>query len=186
MVAKLRGGIHILRRSSQVQSPWLGSSEGNIFFSGLAGARLCLRNSRAPFVSWGAICILERHFHLVGSSEGGIFSGLQGALLWLRNTGAAFASWGAVSRFRVLGWEAQRAVFFRFIGRLVVFKVLRGGTCIFGHRFHMVGIPEGGIFQIQRAPGCGCGTQGRYLHLGAPFSHGWDPRGRHFSGSESA
>ena len=112
---------------------------------------------------------------------------VEDALLWLRNTGATFASCGAVSRFRVLGWEDQRAVFFRFIGRLVVFEVLRGGTCIFGRRFHMVGIPEGGIFQVQRAPGCGCGTtQGWHLHLGAPFSHGWNPRGRDFSGSESA
>ena len=33
----------------------------------------------------------------------------------------------------------------------------------------MVGISEGGIFQVQRAPGCDCGTQGRHLHLGAPF-----------------
>ena len=32
-------------------------------------------------------------------------------------------------------------MFFRFIGRLVVFEVLRGGACIFGRRFHMVGIP---------------------------------------------
>ena len=166
-------------RSFQVQSPWLGSSEGGIFFR--------FRGRPVLFAELkGAICILGRHFHLVGSSEGGIFSGLEGALLWLRNTGATFAYWGAVSRFRVLDWEAQTAVFFRCIGRLVVFDVLRGGTCIFGRRFHMVGIPEGGIFQVQRAPGCGCGTQGRHLHLGAPFSHGWDLRGRHFSGSESA
>ena len=33
----------------------------------------------------------------------------------------------------------------------------------------MVGIPEGGIFQVQRAPDCDCGTQGRQLHLGVPF-----------------
>ena len=32
MVEELRGGIQILRRRFQVQSPWLGSSEGGIFF----------------------------------------------------------------------------------------------------------------------------------------------------------
>ena len=56
--------------------------------------------------------------------------------------GAAFASWGAVFRFRVLGWEAQRAAFFRFRGRIVLFDELRGGTCILaglGRRFHLVG-----------------------------------------------
>ena len=31
VVAELRGGIHILGRSFQVQGPWLGSSEGGIF-----------------------------------------------------------------------------------------------------------------------------------------------------------
>ena len=52
-VAELRGGIHILGHGFQVQSHWLGNSEGGIF-SGLEGARLCLRNSMAAFVSWGA------------------------------------------------------------------------------------------------------------------------------------
>ena len=104
VVAELWGeGIHILGRSFQVQSPWLGSSEGGFFkFKGRPVVFAELK---------GAICILGRHFHLVGSSEGGIFSGLEGALLWFRNTGATFTSWGAVSRFRILGWEAQRAVF---------------------------------------------------------------------------
>ena len=50
-----------------------------------------------------------------------------------------------------------------------MFAELKGGTCILGRRFHMFGIPEDGIFHVQRAPGCDCGTQGRHLHLGAPF-----------------
>ena len=56
---------------------------------------------------------------------------------------------GAVFRFRVLGWEAQRAAFFRFRGRLVVFDELRGGTCILGRRFHLFGSSEGGIFRFR-------------------------------------
>ena len=68
MVEELRGGIQILRRRFQVQSPWLGSSEGGIF-SGLEGAWLCLANSGVR----GGTCILGRRFHLFGSSEGGIF-----------------------------------------------------------------------------------------------------------------
>ena len=31
MVEELMGGIHILGRRFQVQSPWLGSSAGDIF-----------------------------------------------------------------------------------------------------------------------------------------------------------
>ena len=68
VVEELRGGIHILRRRFQVQSPWLGSSEG-VIFSGLEGAWLCLTNSGVR----GGTCILGRRFHLFGSSEGGIF-----------------------------------------------------------------------------------------------------------------
>ena len=50
-----------------------------------------------------------------------------------------------------------------------MFDELRGGTCVLGRRFHLFGSSEGGIFQVQRVPGCGCEIQGRSLHLGAPF-----------------
>ena len=50
-----------------------------------------------------------------------------------------------------------------------MFDELRGDTCVLGRRFHLAESSEGGVFQFQRAPGCGCGTQGRHLHLGAPF-----------------
>ena len=112
-----------------------------------------------------------RHLHLRApfshgwDPRGRHFSGSESAWLWLRNSRAALASWGAV--FTWLG--SQRTAFFRFREHLVVVAELRGGTCILGRRFYMVGIPEGGIFQVQRAPGCDCGTQGRHLHLGAPF-----------------
>ena len=43
VVAELKGDICILGRRLQVQSPWLGSSEGVIFL-GLEGAWLCLIN----------------------------------------------------------------------------------------------------------------------------------------------
>ena len=95
VVAELRGGIHILGHGFQVQSHWLGSSEGGIF-SGLEGARLCLRNSMAAFVSWGAP--VSSGWELKGRHV----SGLEGARMWLWISGAAFASWGAVFRFRSL------------------------------------------------------------------------------------
>ena len=117
----------------------------------------------------GGICILSRYSHLVGSSEGGFLAGSKGACFWLRDSGAAFASWDAVFRFRVLGWEAQRAIFFKFRGRLVVFDELRGGIlrsrgrsvvvaelkgdiCILGRRFQVqipwLGSSDSGIFQV--------------------------------------
>ena len=92
VVAELRGGIHILGHGFQVQSPWLGSSEGGIFFR--------FRGRPVVFAELnGGICILGRRFHLVGSSKGGM---LEGARMWLWISGAAFASWGAVFRFRSL------------------------------------------------------------------------------------
>ena len=94
----------------------------------------------------GGTCILEHRFHLFGSSEGGIFR-FRGRSVGFAELKGDIASWGAVFRFRVLGWEAQRAAFFfRFRGRLVVFDKLRGGTCILGRRFYLFGSSEGGIF----------------------------------------
>ena len=69
--------------------------------------------------------------------------------MWLRNSGAAFTSWGRRFQVENPGWEAQRAAFFRFRGRLVVFDELRGGTCILGCRFHLFGSSEGGIFRFR-------------------------------------
>ena len=64
VVAELRGGIHILGRSFQVQSPRLEAQRAAFFrFRGRPVVFAELK---------GAICILGRHFHLVGSSEGGI------------------------------------------------------------------------------------------------------------------
>ena len=155
------GGIHILGRRFQVQSSWVGSSAGdNSRFRGRL--RLCLLYSGAVFASWGDIFTWLR-------AQRAAFLGLEGARLWLWNSGEAFASRGAVFRFRVLGWEAQRADFFGFRGRLVVFDELWGGTCTLGRRFHVFGSSEGGIFQVQRVPGCGCEIQGRSLHLGKSF-----------------
>ena len=94
----------------------------------------------------GGICILGRHFFTWLRAQRAAFLGLEGARLWLWNSGEAFASRGAVFRFRVLGWEAQRADFFGFRGRLVVFDELWGGTCTLGRRFHLFGSSEGGIF----------------------------------------
>ena len=62
---------------------------------------------------------------------------------------AAFASWGAIFRSRVLGWEAQRAVFFRFRGRLVVFNEIRGDTCILGAVFTWLGAQRAVFFRCR-------------------------------------
>ena len=80
----------------------------------------------------------------MGNSEGGIFSGLEGARLWLRNSGAAFASWGAVFTW----FGAQRAAFFILRRRLFVFDKFKGGTCILGRCFHLVGSSKNDIFQV--------------------------------------
>ena len=40
--------------------------------------------------------------------------------------------------FRVLGWETQRAAFFRFRERPVVVEELRDGICILGRCSHLV------------------------------------------------
>ena len=127
-------------RHLHLRAPFLpdGKLRGR-HFSGLEGAWLCLTNSGAALASWGAV------FTCLGAQRA-VFLGLEGARLWLRNSRAIFASWGAVFRFRVLGWEAQRAAFFRFRGRLVVFDKLRGGTWILGRRFHLFVSSEGGIF----------------------------------------
>ena len=104
---RARGGIRLLGRRFQVQSPWLGSSEAGIF-SGLESARLCLRNSRAAFLSVGA------PFSLGWELRGRHFSGSESARLCLRNSRAAFASWGAVfQEQRALVWSGriQRAAF---------------------------------------------------------------------------
>ena len=68
----------------------------------------------------GAICILGRHFHLVGSSEGGIFSGLEGALLWLRNTGD----------IRILGRRFQVQSPWLGSSEGGVFQVYRAPRCV--------------------------------------------------------
>ena len=61
---------------------------------------------------------------------------------------------------------------------------LWGGICILGCRFHLVGSSKGGIFQVEMAPGCGCGTRRRHSHLETPFSGSQflvgKLRGRHF------
>ena len=51
-----------------------------------------------------------------------------------------------------------------------MFGELRGGTCILGRHYHLVESSEGGIFKVERAPDCGCGTQGQHSHLGTQFS----------------
>ena len=138
VVEELRGGIHILGAPFSGSESLVGKLRGR-HFSGLEGAWLCLTNSGAALASWGAVFTCLR-------AQRAAFVGLEGARLWLRNSRAIFASWGAVFRFRVLGWEAQRAAFFRFRGRLVVLDKLRGGTCILGRRFHLFGSPASGIF----------------------------------------
>ena len=138
MVEELRGGIHILGASFSGSEFLVGKLRGR-HFSGLEGAWLCLTNSGAAPASWGAV------FTCLGAQRAAIL-GLEGARLWLRNSRAIFAFWGALFRFRILGWEAQRAAFFRFRGRLVVFDKLRAGTWILGRRFHLFGSSEGGIF----------------------------------------
>ena len=105
MVEELRGGIHILGAPFSGSESLVGKLRG-WNFSGLEGARLCLTNSGAALASWGAV------FTYLGAQMAA-FLGLEGARLWLRNSRAIFASWGAVFRFRVLGWEAQRAAFFQ-------------------------------------------------------------------------
>ena len=141
VVEELRGGIHILGAPFSGSESLVGKLRGR-HFSGLEGAWLCLTNSGAALASWGAV------FTCLGAQRAA-FLGLEGARLWLRNSRAIFASWGAVFRFRVLGWEAQRAAFFRFRGRLIVFDKLRGGTWILGRRFHLFGSSEGGIFRLR-------------------------------------
>ena len=120
VVEELRGGIRILGAPFSGSESLVGKLRGR-HFSGLEGAWLCLTNSGAALASWGAV------FTCLGAQRAA-FLGLGGARLWLQNSGAIFASWGAVFRFRVLGWEAQRAAFFRFRVRLVVFDKLRGRT----------------------------------------------------------
>ena len=106
MVEELRGGIHILGALFSGSESLVGKLRGRHFFSGLEGAWLCLTNSRAALASWGAV------FTCLGAQKAA-FLGLEGARLWLRNSRAIFASWDAVFRFRVFGWEAQRAAFFQ-------------------------------------------------------------------------
>ena len=80
--------------------------------------------------------------------------------------------------------NCQFCTYLRRPGCVVVFDELRGGTCILGRRFHLVGSSEGDAFQVERAPCCGFGTQGRHSYLRAPFSCseslGGKLRGRHF------
>ena len=104
MVEELRGGIHILGAPFSGSESLVGKLRGRHFFR-FRGRLVVFDELR------GGTCILGRRFHLFGSSEGGIL-GLEGARLWLRNSRAIFASWDAVFRFRVFGWEAQRAAFF--------------------------------------------------------------------------
>ena len=129
-----------------------------------APSYLCFMNSRAELASWGAV------FAWSGSQRTAFFRfrGLRVVLAKLRgrhwHLGAPFS--GSES----LVGKLRGRHFFRFRGSLVVFDELRGGTSVLGRRFQLVGNSEGDIFfQVQRAPGCGCGTQGRHLHLGAPF-----------------
>ena len=127
VVEELRGGIRILGAPFSGSESLVGKLRGR-HFSGLEGAWLCLTNSGAALASWGAV------FTCLGAQRAA-FLGLGGTRLWLRNSRAIFASWGAVFRFRVLGWEAQRAEFFRFRGRLIVVAEFRGGLCILGSSF---------------------------------------------------
>ena len=116
----------------------------------------------------GGICILGRHFHMAESSEVGIFRfrGRSVVVVELRG-GICISGRG----FQVQGsWlGSSEGGLFGFRGRLVVFDELWGGTCTLGRRFHLFGSSEGGIFQVQRVPGCGCEIQGRSLHLGKSF-----------------
>ena len=95
VVAELKGDICILGRRFQVQSLWLGSSEGGIF-SGLEGAWLCLMNSGAAFAFWGAV------FICLGAQRAAFFR-FRECLVVVAEFRAAFASWEAV-------FQEQRAL----------------------------------------------------------------------------
>ena len=78
------------------------SSEGGIF-PGLEGAQLWLRNSEAAFASWGAV------FTWLGAL--GRFFILRGRMVVIAELKGDICILGRF-RFRVFGWEAQRAAFF--------------------------------------------------------------------------
>ena len=70
-----------------------------------------------------------------------------------------------------------------------MFDELKGGTCILGRRFHLVGSSEGGIFRFRRLQ-LGLRNSGRHSHLEVPFSGSESfvgkLRGRQFSDLERA
>ena len=76
----------------------------------------------------GGICILGRRFHLVRSSKDGAFYFERAPCCGFETQERHSYLRAPFAIFRVLGWEAQRASFFRFRGSLVVFDELRGGT----------------------------------------------------------
>ena len=131
----------------------------------------------------GDTCILGRRFHQAGISKRRNFR-LEGAQLRLRNSGAAFASWGTVFRFRVFGWEAQRAAFLGLEGYRLWLWNSGAAFVSWGAVFIWLGAHRMAFFRFRGRPVVVAGLKDGIFYPGTPFSPGWELRrlrGRHFS-----